>query len=176
MFFAFCPCSLPQFLKSLSRHENSVTHLSAGGYGGHRVVLVKVGLAFRVFQSNHSLDVATDRFTCLQWLASDYPWSRTLGLGEVVAFLAKFEEARRGSRAVWEELFTQGRRAMGLFDVVGGQSTPCRTAHIGRAPRRLGCDDDGGLQRAHSNPLLLSSLFAAFCCAECRATSGSRSR
>lgn len=121
-----------------------MTHLSAGGYGGHRVVLVKVGLAFRVFQSNHSLDVATDRFTCLQWLASDYPWSRTLGLGEVVAFLAKFEEARRGSRAVWEELFTQGRRAMGLFDVVGGQSTPRRAV-----PRRArwmrattGCDDD----------------------------------
>ena len=106
-----------KFVKSLTKHENSVFHMTAGGYGGHRFVLVKIGSTFKLFQSNHCLELSKDRYTVLQWIASDYPWSRTLDLGELFAFLAKFEEARRGRRQIWEELFTANQKAQGLYDV-----------------------------------------------------------
>jgi hypothetical protein len=52
----------------------------------------------------------------VQWLSSDYPWSRILDATELFAFLAKFEEARRGKRQLWQELFTCGQKALGLFE------------------------------------------------------------
>lgn len=79
-------------------------------------MLAKVGSAYRLIQSNNCLDRAADRYTAVQWLLSDYPWSRILSFEELLAFLTKFEEARRGRRQIWEELFCVGQRALGLYD------------------------------------------------------------
>lgn len=77
---------------------------------------MKVGQAYRIFQSNNCLERVADRYTCVQWIRSDYPWSRILSHEELLAFLSKFEDARRGRQQIWEELFTCGQRALGLYD------------------------------------------------------------
>jgi len=118
------PYTYNKFLKALIRYENSVVHMTAGGFGGHRFVLVKVGGVFRLFQSNHNLESAKDRYTCREWIGMAHdestlplPWCRTMDYPTLLLFLAKFEEARRGKREVWEELFCRSKRALGVYDV-----------------------------------------------------------
>ena len=89
--------------------ELSALFVIAGGWGGMRAVVVKVAGAYRVLQSNELCRDKADRYTLTDWLAGNSRWSRVLDEDEWSEWLGKYERARRGERAVWEELFCRGR-------------------------------------------------------------------
>lgn len=116
--------SYKKFQKALKKFENAVFHMTIGGWGGHRFVLVKIGTCYRIFQSNNCIDAPAQRYTVLQWLQSQYRWSRILSAEELSLFLAKFEEARRGSKKIWEELFCMSYPTRTNYDLAMDQFDP----------------------------------------------------
>lgn len=88
--------------------ELSALFIIAGGWGGMRAVVIKVGGAYRVLQSNELCREKADRYSLTQWLSGNSRWSRLLDEAEWSEWLGKYERARRGERAVWEELFCRG--------------------------------------------------------------------
>ena len=89
--------------------ELSAMFVIAGGWGGMRAVVIKVAGAYRVLQSNELCRDKTDRYTLRDWVGGNSRWSRVLDEEEWSEWLGKYERARRGERAVWEELFCRGK-------------------------------------------------------------------
>ena len=89
--------------------ELSALFVIAGGWGGMRAVVLKVGGAYRVLQSNELCSAKADRYSLSEWLGGNSRWSRLLDEEEWSEWLGKYERARRGERAVWEELFCRGK-------------------------------------------------------------------
>ena len=89
--------------------ELSALFVIAGGWGGMRAVVLKVAGAYRVLQSNELCRDKADRYTLSEWLSGNSRWSRVLDEEEWSEWLGKYERARRGERAVWEELFCRGK-------------------------------------------------------------------
>ena len=89
--------------------ELSALFVIAGGWGGMRAVVVRVAGAYRVLQSNELCREKADRYTLSDWLSGNSRWSRVLDEDEWTEWLGKYERARRGERAVWEELFCRGK-------------------------------------------------------------------
>ena len=103
------PFSLPRLRQSAARHPMAVVMLMAGGWGGMRVVAVKLGRDWRLFQSNDRVKGREGRYTLPQWLREGGRWSRVLAEEEADEWWGKLERARRGEQAVWEEIFCRGQ-------------------------------------------------------------------
>lgn len=103
--------TVSNFLATITKPKQfCVYHMTVGGEGGHRFVLVQIGQAFRILQANHALEDDNDRYSLLDWLSDDQDrWARTLTLLEATKFFQKFERIRKGEKDVWEELFCRGK-------------------------------------------------------------------
>ena len=89
--------------------ELSALFVIAGGWGGMRAVVVKVAGCYRILQSNELCRDRVARYSLSEWLSGNSRWSRVLDEDEWSEWLGKYERARRGERAVWEELFCRGQ-------------------------------------------------------------------
>ena len=80
-----------------------------------RAVIVKVGTAYRILQSNHVLKNVSDRYTLVDWIDSGSKWSRLLTEAEFDQFLYEFEFARRGDRQRWQQLFCRDHAVANIY-------------------------------------------------------------
>lgn len=108
--------SYDKLMNAFNKNSCVACHFTVGGYGGHRLIIVKVGNSYRIFQSNECVDLPEKKFTCLQWIESNHSWSRCLSAKRFNIWMTKFERARRGAVAEWEELFTLDEKVQSVFD------------------------------------------------------------
>ena len=78
--------------------------------------MVKVGTEWRVYQSNEGVRERRRRYGLKEWVKEGGRWGRVLGGEEMGEWFGKFERARRGEKAVWEELFCRGEEVLSVSD------------------------------------------------------------
>ena len=110
------PWSLRRAKDLLGRHDCAVLMVMAGGWGGMRSVVVKVGEQWRVYQSNERVREAGRRYGLEEWVRDGGRWGGVLDGEDMERWWGTFERARRGERAAWEDLFCRGDAVLTLTD------------------------------------------------------------
>ena len=110
------PWTLRRARERMAKWTCGVLMLMAGGWGGMRVVLVRVGVEWRVYQSNDGVRDRGRRYTLKDWVREGGRWGRVLGAEDMDEWFGKFERARRGDKAVWEDLFCRGDEVLSVAD------------------------------------------------------------
>ena len=107
---------LKRVREMMVRWDAAVLLVMAGGWGGMRAIVVKVGEGYRVYQSNDRVKAKGRRYGLREWVKEGGRWSRVLDGEEMGEWYGQFERARRGEKAVWEELFCRGDEVLSLQD------------------------------------------------------------